>query len=175
MLDLTFQVNHLNFKIQDLIGEDIGNPDTSKLIEHIKTTDSSYEVHEPMEIDIIYESDKWAVHEDFNESLYFEFLKGKLISISFVLKNIDDNVIQLSDDIQKLYSNEMLEMKDYYIKRNNGYFQRALDSNLVVGLIEDENQKECITVISFGDYETFSNEENLPNRYSDILGSLILV
>ncbi|HLW29289.1 MAG TPA: hypothetical protein VKX29_00405, partial [Brumimicrobium sp.] len=151
MKNLNFQVNRLNFKIQDLIGEDIGNSDTSKLIEHIKTTDPSYQVHDPMDIDIIYESDKWAVHDAFNESLYFEFLKDKLISISFVLKNIDDEVIQLSDDIQKLYSEEMLEMKDYYTKRRDGYYQRALDSHLVVGLIEDENQKECITVISFGD------------------------
>src|SRR5690554_876665 len=175
MKDLNVTINKFSFNIGSILGHKKDHPDISKLIAQVKATDSDFEVTEPMEEDINFESDRWEVWSAYDESLFFEFLKGRLICISFVLKNIDDEVIQLSDDIQKLYSKEMLEMKDYYTKRRDGYYQRALDSHLVVGLIEDENQKECITVISFGDYETFSNEENLPNRYSDILGSLILV
>lgn len=174
MKDLIFKVNHLNFKVHNLIGKDKNNKEVSRLIDHVKATDPACEVTEPMEVDILFESDKWEVYDVFNEKLFFEFLKGKLIYIYFVLNAIDNGVIELSDDIRAFYVKEKLELNGYYSKRN-GYYQRALDSKIVIGLVEDENQNNQIKVISFGDYETFTNEENLPNRYSDVLGSLILV
>ena len=50
----------------------------------------------------------------------------------------------------------------------------GLHKEIVMNLTPYEEQKEKIWIISFGDYEIFSNEENLPNRYSEILTGLIL-
>lgn len=173
MKNITFKINDTTYSIKNLIGKSIDDAGVVQLIEQVKAIDPTYLLHEPMEEDIQYDNDKWKVGDAFEESFTFEFLNGKLIYISFSLNPIDNKVIELSDDIRSFYSKEKLELNGYYSKRD-GYYQRALDSNLVVGLIEDENQKERIKMISFGDYEIFSNEENLPNRYSEILTGLIL-
>lgn len=173
MNNLTFTVHNLNFNIQNLIGKDKSNKEVTRLIDHAKAVDDACEVITPMEEDIRYDNDRWEIYTSCNEGLVFELLNGKLIYISFELGLIDKGKIKLSDDIQSFYAKDRLVLSGYYSRRD-GYYQRALEENMVIGMVENEKQKGEIEFISFGDYETFTVEENLPNRYSDVLGSLIL-
>lgn len=173
MIDLTFKVDHISLNIKNLIGKSKNNSQISQLIDHIKSKDTSYEMHEPMDEDIANNNDKWEVYMAFNDGLVFEFLEDKLIYIAFDLRFVNKDIIALSADIQSLYSVERLDMNRHFTQRD-GCFQKVLDSNMVLALIQDEQQNKKVKLIAFGDFNVFSNEERLPNRYSEILGGLIV-
>lgn len=171
MKDLKFKIGPLQFKVQNLVCSAKGEEEVSELLNYIKSSDPTHKVYEPIYDDIINENDNWEVYMAFNDSLIFEFLKDKLIYIAFDLRFLDKKVISLPPFVNDINSIDDLDIEVEF-NHDKGCFQTLIDSDIVLAIILDEQLKKKVNVVAFGDFSVFSNEKNMPNRYSEILGGL---
>lgn len=168
----SFQIGHVNLSIDALLGKSRQHDVLAGLIDYIKSSDSTHEVYEPMESDINSARDTWEVHVAFHESLIFEFLEGKLIYIAFDLRRLEKDVIFLPSLVMDINAVDDLNFKGQFVL-GDSCFQTIIDSSIVLAFLLDDDLKKDVNVIAFGDITVFSDENRLPNRYSELLGGLV--
>ncbi len=90
-----------DFEISDLINSRIRNEIVQEFILALQK-DSKYEVHEPLEQDIVKTNDKWSCHISEKNGITLEFIDNVLcyISVKYSKEELNDkSVMHFSDDI----------------------------------------------------------------------------
>lgn len=171
MIDLTFKIGSIGLKLKELLGS--SKEELKELLNFIKSSDPSHKIYEPIDDDIVNDNDKWVVYMAFNDGFIIEFLEDKLIYIAFDLRFLDKEIIRLPTFFNNINSIEDLDIEGEF-NHDDSCFQTIIDSSIVLAFLLDDDFKKNVNVIAFGDLTVFSDENNLPNRYSEVLGGLFI-